>query len=79
MKGIFDVYVLRAFGKKFIFELVMRVRTRDFTVFSFQMKTIILVHCGTYRLTAFDSGKAISILSSKRQYCCVPNIFQVIT
>ena len=32
MKGIFDAYLLWPFGKKFIFELVMRVRTRDFTV-----------------------------------------------
>ena len=32
MKGIFDDYVLRPFGKKFTFELVTRVRTRDSTV-----------------------------------------------
>ena len=32
MKGIFDAYVLRPFGKKFIFELVASVRTREFTV-----------------------------------------------
>ena len=32
MKGIFDAYVLLSFGKKFIFELVTHVRTRDCTV-----------------------------------------------
>ena len=31
-KGIFDAYVLWLFGKKFIFELVMRIRTRNSTV-----------------------------------------------
>ena len=35
MKGIFDAYVLWPFGKKLIFELVMRVNTRDFTVDKF--------------------------------------------
>ena len=35
MKVIFDAYLLQPFVKKFIFELVMRVRTRDYTVFDF--------------------------------------------
>ena len=34
MKGIFDPYVLWPFDKKFIFELVMSVNTRDFTVYA---------------------------------------------
>ena len=33
MKGIFYAYVLSPFGEKFIFELVMHVRTRDSTVY----------------------------------------------
>ena len=32
MKGIFDAYVLWPFDKKFIFELVMYIDTRDYTV-----------------------------------------------
>ena len=32
MKEIFDDYVLWPFDKKFIFELVMYVNTRDYTV-----------------------------------------------
>ena len=32
MEGIFDAYVLWPFDKKFIFELVTGVKTRDFTV-----------------------------------------------
>ena len=32
MKGIFNAYILWPFGKNFIFELVSRVRTRDYTV-----------------------------------------------
>ena len=32
MKRIFDGYVLRPFGKNFIFGLVTHVRTRDYTV-----------------------------------------------
>ena len=32
MKGIFDDYVLWPFGKNIIFELVIRVRTHNFTV-----------------------------------------------
>ena len=32
MKRIFDAYALWSFGKKFIFELVTRVRTPDSTV-----------------------------------------------
>ena len=32
MKGIFDAYGLCLFGKNFIFELVTRVRTRNYTV-----------------------------------------------
>ena len=34
MKGIFDSYVLWPFDKKFIFELVTRVNTPDYTVHS---------------------------------------------
>ena len=34
MKGIFDSHVLWSFEKKLIFELVMRVKTRYFTVIS---------------------------------------------
>ena len=43
MKRIFDAYVLWPFGKKFIFELVMCVRTRDFTVFRLDFKETYLV------------------------------------
>ena len=32
MKEIFDTYVLWPFGKSLIFELVMDVRTRNYTV-----------------------------------------------
>ena len=32
MKGIFDAYVLKPFGKKLFFEVVTRVRTHDSTV-----------------------------------------------
>ena len=34
VKGIFNAYVRWPFGRNFIFELVTRVRTRDYTVFS---------------------------------------------
>ena len=34
MEGIFDAYVLWPLDKKFIFELVTRVRTRNFRVTS---------------------------------------------
>ena len=36
MKGIVNAYVLWPFGKKFIFELVTRVSTRDSTVYTIQ-------------------------------------------
>ena len=35
MKGIFDPYVLWPFDKKVIFKLIMRVRTRDYTVYTY--------------------------------------------
>ena len=34
MKGIFDSHVLRSLEKQLIFELIMRVKTRYFTVIS---------------------------------------------
>ena len=39
MKGVFDAYV--PFGEKFIFELLTRVRTRDFTVLTLCCKNIL--------------------------------------
>ena len=34
LKGIFDVYELSPFDKKFIFELVMHVNPSDYTVYN---------------------------------------------
>ena len=38
MKGIFDAYVLGPFDKKFIFELVTQVRSRDYMVLLWNSK-----------------------------------------
>ena len=40
MKVIFDAYVLWPFSKNFLFELVTRVKTRDFTVSQVQFLKI---------------------------------------
>ena len=42
MKGILDAYILWPFDKKFIFELVMRVNTRYFTVCVYLCKNVAL-------------------------------------
>ena len=42
MKGIFDLYVPWPFRKSFIYELVMRIRTRNSTVFGRFLKKLCL-------------------------------------
>ena len=58
MKGIIDAYVLWPFDKKFIFELVTRVSTRDSTVW---IEIVILVFFKSERERKFYNFADCSI------------------